>query len=127
MEIIMSLVVSSETVSSEQMAATLGITPDRAWNIGDFRPKTRCKEKNNGIIIDSGIERKGSVEEHIEAICKKIKPLRVNLVGLSKECETTLSIVYYSTYCNPGLWLSKSFITFLASIKAGVDMDGYVL
>jgi len=127
LEIIAELIVISDKLCSEQMITTLGITPNRAWNIGDFRPKTRCKEKNNGIIINSGVERKGSIEEHTGAIIMKLEPLREQIINLSKECQITLSIVYYSSYCNPGLWFDSSFMKFLASINAGLDMDGYVL
>ena len=127
MEIIVRLKIFSDSLSSEQMTTMLDFKPDRAWNIGDFRPKTRYREKINGIIIDSGIERKGSIEEHTEAIMTKLEPLCSKLLLLSAQCEITLSVVYYSSYCNPGLWLDSSFIKFLSSINAGLDMDGYVL
>jgi len=127
MEIIVRLTIVGEILSSEQIVTTLGIVPDEAWNIGDFRPKTRYREKNNGIRINSGIERKGSIEEHTEAITTKLNPLRSKLLELSKKCDITLSVVYYSSYCNPGLWFDSSFMKFLSSINAGLDMDGYVL
>jgi len=126
LELIMRLTVISDELSSAQMITTLDIVPNRAWDIGDFRPQTRCKEKNNGIIIDSGIERKGSIEEHTEAITAKLEPLRSALLDLSENCEISLSVVYYSTYCNPRLWFDNSFMSLLASINASLEMDGYV-
>ena len=127
MEIIMRLKISSHFLSSSQMTMKLGLIPDRAWDIGDFRPKTRYKEKINGIIIESGIERKGSIEEHIESITAKIHPIQEKILNLSEKCQITLSTVYYSSYCCPALWFDNSFVKLLASINAEIEMSGYVL
>jgi hypothetical protein len=126
MQIIVRVKVLSKSLTSEQMATMIGLVPERSWNIGDFRPKTKFRETTNGIIIGTGIDWCRPIEKHLEAIMDKITPVRERFLALTNECTIQLSIVYYSDH-TPGLWLNSGFVAFLADINAEIDIDGYVL
>lgn len=126
MQCIVRIKVLSDSLSSQEIATMIGIYPDRSWNIGDLRPKTRFKEKTHGIIIDSGVDWSNSIENHLKALIAKVEPVRKQFLAIAEICTMHLSIVYYSDF-NPGLWFDSPLIKFLSEINAGIDIEGYVL
>ena len=137
METTVSLKITSTELSSEQIAAMLGIAPDGSWNIGDLSPHTQLNEKSSGIIIELGTTHDLIIDEHIETITAKLKPFRPKLLGLSENHEAELTVVIHvveatdmsdnSGYCSPGVGFASPFIKFLASIHVGLDFNGCVL
>ena len=125
MKTIVRLKILSDVMSAEDMASSIGITPDRMWNIGDFRPHTIIRENNNGIIICSGKTDRCSQEQHLKALMRKIMPLRRRILLYSQHLTLELSCVIYSDY-QPPVNFPSHLISFLASIGAGLDVDIYI-
>lgn len=125
-ETIVRLKVISTELVPELVSAAIGISCDRCWRIGDLRPKTIIKEKQNGWILDSGLPRTATLDEHINALLSILEPRADSVRQLSVASTVELSCVVYSDH-NPGLSFDASVIAKIARLGAGLDIDLYIM
>lgn len=125
-EVIVRLKITSPTTSASAITAALGVEPDRAWSIGDARPRTTIKETVNGWLIGSGMARSESLEVQINRLLRKADIFKGRLEKLPKDCEIELSCVIYSRN-QPALNLAPETIRQIGEMRAGLDIDVYVL
>jgi len=125
-ETFVSLTIISSRYSPEEMNDLVGVHCDKSWKIGEFRAKTTIKEKDNGWVINSGLEKKDSLEDHIEALLKKIAPLSDKIQYLSEDNYIEVSCAIYASEAPP-LHFEKNVIHQINKLGACLDIDFYVI
>jgi hypothetical protein len=120
------LKIFSEKMTSDEITAAVGVHCDRSWKIGDIRGKTIIKEKNHGWVVESGLSKEATLEEHIEALMRRLEPFINKIQQLSGQNDVCFSCVIYSEY-NPPLFFEKAVIKWISALGACMDLDTYVL
>jgi hypothetical protein len=125
------MVVSSYTVTLEEMTEALGVQPDVSHAKGGSRPGLRFPrpaKDSSWAITESGdpsIPLSVLVSTLIERVVPLAEPLtRLRLMG----CEVKLDVVQYISADGPdglGFGLEASEVALLAGIGAMIDVDQY--
>ncbi len=126
METVVRLVVTSDTLNSEDITSRVGVSGTRTWNVGDVRLGTKIKEKENGWLLNSSVEKASELEEHIESIKSLVSGFEDNFKKFAsiEGNDVELSVVLYFSD-RPPLGLESEDITWLYKIGASVDIDLY--
>ncbi len=124
-EIIVRLKITSVHITPEEITEKLGISCDNSWRLGDKRKKTIIEEKENGWVLDSGLSRSASLENHIDVLLKRLSPHAVTIRLLSQKSKVELSCVCYAA-TPPALNFSSGIIKRLDELGASLDIDLYL-
>jgi hypothetical protein len=119
-----SLAISSETMSWSEMARIVDMTPDKFWQPGDFRGKTKAKHKNHGCIFESKLPKGVALENHVKQLLKSLST-HSSIFQLSNQADVTFSCAVYSA-SSPPLFFEKSLVAQIAALGASLDLDIYI-
>jgi hypothetical protein len=125
-ETFVSLTIISSQYSPEEIDAFVGVHCDKAWRIGDFRAKTTIKEKDNGWVLNSGLEKNDSLEDHVESLLKILAPVSDKIQSLSDGSYVEVSCAIYSSE-TPPLHFRKNVIHQINKLGASLDIDLYLV
>jgi Domain of unknown function (DUF4279) len=118
------LVLTSKTLSPEQISARAKITPSKTWRSGDVvHPRATNRHKENGCTVEV-------VDTALSAAAKRLSDqLRDQSATLTNlaDIDVELSCVVNVHGSVPELHLDPEIVAFAASIKAALDFDVYVL
>jgi len=124
-ETIVRLKITSEVHEPDTISEILGLSCDRGWKIGDMRSKTTIREKINGWILGSGLEKTVPLDEQIEALLKRLEPLRENIASLLPDINIEVSCVIYSE-STPALNFDRGTVASISALGASLDIDLYL-
>ena len=125
-ETIVRLKIISKDHTPQNISETVGLQCDESWHRGETRKHTIIIEDDNGWVIHSGLARAASLDEHLDALWKKVEPVKAQIHRLSSRDTVEWSCVVYST-AMPALDFGPAIISRLAELGAGLDIDLYVL
>jgi Domain of unknown function (DUF4279) len=126
MEAIVRLKIVSHTLSPEEISSRLGQEPDRAWRKGtDDRKVSRNMSKCHGWIMNSGTGRDVSIEDQIERLLAKLKPLSNEIRQMSATETVDFSCVVYAQ-TEPPLYFENKTLSVIAALGANLDVDLYL-
>lgn len=125
-ETFVSLTIVSSIHHPEDINSLVGVHCDRSWKIGDLRAKTTIIEKDNGWILNSGLEEEDSLDEHIKALLEKIAHLSSKIQALSSDSYIEISCAIYASE-PPPLHFEKDTIRQFNQIGASLDIDLYIV
>ncbi len=103
----------------------LGLACDKSWRIGDKRAHTIIDEKNNGWIVNSGLPKTASLEEHMQQLLQRLEPYKDRIKLLSSDDNIEFSCVIYATTM-PALNFDNGIVEQLNQFGASLDIDLYV-
>ena len=124
-ETIVRLEVLSTDQSPDQITATVGLSYDHCWYIGDKRAHTIIKEEKNGWVLGSGLPKTAALEEHIEALFSMLDTRTDAVKSLTTKSEVVVSCVVYAD-TPPALYFDETVINRLARLGASLDVDLYI-
>src|ERR1700728_4005641 len=113
------LKVLSETLSPEEITKCVGIESDRSWQIGDLRPKTIIREKNNGWIIQSTLGPETPLEVQIDDVLGRVECAASRIQEISSQATVEFSCVAYCEQ-SPALFFDKAIISRLNALGASL-------
>jgi len=119
------LKIVSRKHSPEEIAARIGIQPDKAWRIGDPVERTTMRRKDHVWMRHSRLPESASIEEHIDELLDCISPFAAQIKQISEEEDVQLSCVMYCAEI-PALNFSKSVLAKLGNLGASLDIDLYL-
>jgi hypothetical protein len=117
------ITLTSDSVSDIQKMHEL--FPDRTWKPGDLRPNTKIIEKNNGCMFLSGLEKEACLEDHLDALLLRTKPIAAAIKEMSRNHIVEIWCAIY-TDNSPPLFFDKNVIEDIASLGANFDIDLYL-
>lgn len=123
-KIVARIVVASESASSKEIEAVMGLVGDQTWEKGAARRGTLIKEKNSGWMIANVYPENTDVDHAVAEILKRLGDYKANLLRLGPEMLKEVSVV---AYCGgaPAIHLSASTIEILAKYGLDFDLDLY--
>ena len=124
-EVIVRLKITSDIHTPEFISEVLGIPYDRCWRIGDLRLKTTIRERVNGWILNSGLEKTVVLEEQIRALLDRLEPVKKKIRSALAEDAVELSCAIYAEFA-PALNFESQVITDISSLGASLDIDLYL-
>ena len=124
-EIFVTLTIVSLKHSPEEIDAFVGVKCDNSWRIGDYRAKTIIKEKDNGWVVNSGLDKNASIDNHFEELLRKLSPLSEMIKLLSEENYVEVSCAVYADEI-PSLHFEKDVIHRICKLGANLDVDLYL-
>ena|SRR5215211_2347679 len=119
-----------------QISDILSLMPTQIWLKGEYVHKTALKRKTNGWVLSSGLDKDAELEDHINALFSKIKPVLASFSNLPPTIEKELSsaIYIYSEENNPNeehrtppIHLDREHVETLSRLGVEFDIDLYVL
>ncbi len=125
MEVFAQLKITSNELTPKEIESQLGIPCDRSWLKGDLRLNTLIKEKSNGWVIESKLDRSEEIQEHISNILDRLQEITSRIVSLSPRATVLLSCAIYSDE-TPSLYFDKNMVKKISSIEADFDIDLYI-
>jgi hypothetical protein len=124
-KIIIRVVVSSEAKLAEEIETRIGLSADRVWRKGEFRPKTIIREKTSGWIIENEFPVSTEIEEAVCVTLRRLDPLGEKLHELGSEFRKELSVVIYCSRM-PAMALSSAVTKMLGANDLGLDFDFFI-
>jgi len=122
------LKIISPIYTPEYIDNFVGICHDKSWKTGDCRGRTIIKEKNNGWILNSLLEKEKHLYDHIESLIKRIDPIAEKIKSLSKESHVEVEFscaIYYKN--EPPLHFDANIVSKISYIGASLDIDLYYM
>ena len=125
-ETVVRLFVLSTDQGPDEITATIGLSCDRCWRIGDERPHTIIREDKNGWVLSSGLPKTAKLEDHIDALLSMLDSRSRAVKSLTSTSEVILSCAVYAN-TPPALYFDASVINRLAHLGASLDIDMYII
>lgn len=72
-ETLVRLKIISSRYSPEAITEVLGLQCDRYWRIGEKRVHTIMDEKNHGWVLNSGLSKSDSLDEHVKHLLERVR------------------------------------------------------
>jgi len=113
-------------MAPEELTRHIGVECERFWRIGDKRGKTQILEPLHGWQITSGMGEDASLEEHIRGLIERIAHVSDRIASLPEDVSIEVSCAIYAEH-PPALSFAPSCLQHLADIKAGLDIDLYII
>jgi hypothetical protein len=107
------------------ISTTLELKPSEAWNVGDVDPRSGRVRKNVGWRLDSGLDDKQPLAEHIQALLAILGTRREALRLLWEECDLVLQCVGYYPTSGHGAHLDREMVRRAANFGLAIDLDFY--
>ena len=126
MESYVRLKILSDHINAEQITNTVGIDCDRSWSKGELRPKTQIKEKQNGWVLNSGLDKSDSLEEQIKSLLSRVNGISNKIKELSEDSIIEVSCAIYTSE-SPPLYFDKELVKRIEALGANLDIDLYLL
>ena len=79
----------------ESVSSALALAPSEAWNVGDTDPRRGRARKNVGWRLDSGLDDKQPLEQHIQSLLTVLSTRREALRELWEEWDLIIQCVGY--------------------------------
>ena len=121
---LVSLRLTSETKSPEQIFAELGVPAQKTWRKGERRGKTSILERNNGYEFTGPADESMSLEERAGALMDRLGPIIEAIRRSGCDNVELACVVYASTV--PAINFPPSVIDTLSRLGASIDVDLYV-
>lgn len=119
-----SMRLTSDEKSPEQIFAALGVPADKSWRKGDRRENTILIEKENGYEFRSNEPGEMAIEEQTCALLCRLDPIAEKIRTL--RCDhVQLTCVVYSLAV-PSVHFSASLIEKISRLGASIDIDLYI-
>lgn len=112
--------------SPDEITQCLGIEPIECWEVGDKHERRgrTFKRRNSSWQIESGLLDTSPLNAHLDALLRKLEPLRNELlhIGTFAKLQTVCVGHYYQNFC----WeLDRAYVTRAASLGLGYWFDTY--
>lgn len=109
-----------------EITQLLGIEPTESWKVGDKYERRGHSFKRRGSmwLLKSGFDDTHSLEDHIEALLRKLEPHRNELLDIGTRYSTKISCVAY-VYQSFGLELPFDFQRRATELGIGFSFSGY--
>ena len=120
------LKIRSGGLTPEEITGIIGIKCDSSWKVADLRSKTAIKEKDNGWVIESGIDEKEDLMLHIKTLLKRVNPYAKEINFLSQNNLVEFSCAIYSKHI-PELYFEKNILSQISELGACFDIDLYLI
>lgn len=125
------LVILSETDTAEQLAAAVGLTPDRSWNRGDVRPVSKLAHPYSGIKYFSRVPPTAKPGTHLDDLLDRLAPVKGRVAALSARLaeqseghdRVRLSVLHQTTDPMPGYDFSPQQLTRVAEMAAWLSLS----
>jgi hypothetical protein len=118
----------SDAIPPDSMSEMVGMKPDKSYIKGDHRGNTTIKQKENGWIIYSQVERAAPLQDHINSLLKRIENYTSRIEEIAKQpnVEIELGCTVWSGD-RPPLYFTREQISILNKICASIDIDLYLI
>lgn len=122
------LVFTSKHLSPDKIVKAIGVQGDKVWASGDKRNNSKIIETENGLIVNSRLEKSLDIGLHIESIMDLIDGNEGKLMKFSEtpDCEIQLSCAIYCRSAPP-LNFEKAITSWIGSMGASLDIDIYFI
>ena len=122
--ILVRLHIVSNSLTCEELESQIGLSPSRFMRKGDLIPPTLLVHKSNVWELGSGLQETAPIQDQLEALFSRIKPVAERIAALSDVAEILVSCVIYCT-SQPDLYVEPELIRKIGHIGAGLDFDVY--
>jgi hypothetical protein len=118
--------ISSATIPAKDLAAHLGLKPDRSWLLGQARGVFGVVEKMHGFELESKLGPQSSLEEHIKSMLERLAPCaqKIGALGTQVVAEFSCSIKRRKA---PILHFDHATIRWLGVMNARLDIDTQIV
>lgn len=103
----------------------LGFQPAEAWNAGEINPRTGRSRPSMLWKMQSGLDDKQPLEQHIASLLLYLKPKAEALRELWVDYDLTLQCVGYYPPSGHGAHFDREQIRQLAQLGIALDLDFY--
>jgi len=116
----------SKQYTPDQLESLIGVKSDRSWLAGELRKNTTIKEKMNGWLIESRLDKCEEIEKHINELFDRVAGHEVEIKKLSSDNKIELLCAVYSAEV-PSLYFDKDIVSKISALGANFDIDLYLL
>jgi hypothetical protein len=123
-----SLRVFSSELTPEELAAALGVSPDRSYRAGDrvsLRSKSEAVHQSNAIFVNSGLPSDRPLEEHLAALVNKVERAMMGLRSLGGRVKADVFCGFSSRNGQGGFSLSPALLARLTALGLEIGFDLY--
>jgi hypothetical protein len=110
------------------ITARTGLTPTKAWRVGDGRPHGGTAHSDNVWLLDSGRPRSDEFHDCLNALLALLRPSWPELVALGQEFAAEVGAAIYCYEAQgPLVQVSPEASAALAELNATLGFDLYAL
>jgi hypothetical protein len=120
-----SLMITDESCSPEEITRLTGITPTTTWHKGEATQGTILLRKTNGWVLQSALPRESPLADHVNSLLTAVEPFRTQLRELTEKYFSLLACAVYFDQHAPEVHLDARTIAKLGTLNLGLDIDLY--
>lgn len=121
-----SFLITSASLSAQELERRLGLKPDDVWRLGDRRGTFSVQETVHGFILESKSSSHSSIEDHISAMLRRLEPFAEKIAALGDQVKVRLHCELHRK-SSPSLYLERDAIRWLGVMGARLDIDVMIL
>jgi hypothetical protein len=119
------LTIYSETYSAQELADSLGVSPDESWNKGEPRRRGKVYQ-STAISFQSHLPRDASPDEHLADLLTRIEPLHDRVMRQTEDgCSARLKVAFFADTDNPTLTFSTDVLRRVVDYGLCLELDIY--
>ena len=107
------------------ISEALGLEPTNAWNKGDINRKNGRLRNLTSWQLESGLDDRCSIDEHLNALVLLLEPVEKKLYQLSSQYDICVQCVGYFPPASHGINIDNKMVRFASRIGGSIDFDFY--
>lgn len=109
------------------ISKSLGLKPDEIRRKGEIVRPGSSPLKQSVWVFKSKLSSAKTIEEHIDWLLKKLRPVSAQVSKMGQDYNTELSLGVYFYEVNPGISLDQKILSELGRLNLKLDLDMYCL
>jgi hypothetical protein len=115
-----------ESLDPTEITGLVGISPDRAWQADDLKPRAGKPYREGAWIIDSGLEDDDEFPDHLDALLARMRPAWATFVDLGRRFEASVgAAIDLAEAQGPLVVVLPDVSAAIAELNATVGFDLY--
>ena len=120
------LIITSPTMTSQDIEASIGLKPNESWKIGDRLGAFGASAREHGFVIESGVLPSASFQSYLAGLIGKIEPAAQKIGALGDRCAIEV-VCELHRKAAPLLTFEREEMRLFGVIGAGLRIDTFII
>jgi hypothetical protein len=121
-----SFILRGRDLDPDEITDSTGLTPSRAFRLGDPKPRTGIPHERGAWILESGLGESDEFHDHLDALLARMRPAWPTFVALGHRYDAELSVgVFMRRAQGPLVEVVPDVVAAIAELNAAIWLDLY--
>ena len=118
--------ITSTTMTPQDIEARVGLKPDAAWKIGDRLGAFGAAARDNGFVIEAGVQPSLPFSEFMTTLIRRLAPAAQKIGQLGPECAVEIVCTLHRK-AGPLLTFERDDVRWIGVMGARLRIDTFII